>query len=266
MAPKDSARWKVWVNDFKDYEEKIAAYEESIVQKEDAIEKLIEKLQQQFSNEGIKLESEQLDTLIYSVTGDDDIEIISVFNNIKVITAKLKELTSASGENIDSAKRYYGMHTLLIKVLLNLQQRYINRVNDHYQPELSAIEKNNRQLMQKTRSLIATSGIDHKKLYAANLDAQQLTEKTVQLYRRYLNKNKDRMVASRKKIYKEYQVAENTYLTVSTAYILVTMMRDAYNLYNSISQLQVPDLLTFDNSAMKVEFKKITGKMGEIKN
>jgi len=39
------------------------------------------------------------------------------------------------------------------------------------------------------------------------------------------------------------------------------MMRESDNLYNSINELQVPDLLTFDNNAMKTEFKKLSVKI-----
>ena len=85
MAPKDTADWKIWENDVKDYENKIVTYTENITAKEQSIAELKTRLQEQFSQQGIALDSEQLDTLIYSVTGDDDIEIISVYNNIKAI-------------------------------------------------------------------------------------------------------------------------------------------------------------------------------------
>jgi uncharacterized coiled-coil protein SlyX len=261
MAPKDEAAWKIWVSDVEDYEEDIEDLEKRITENEQAIEELKSQLKEEFKKEGIEIDIEQLDTLIYSVTGDDDIEIISVFHNIKTITAKLEELTVASGENIDSAKRYYGMHALLLKILLNLQENYIDKVDGEYLPELASIEKDNQQLMGKTRSLLSTSELKHQKIYKANLEAQQLTDKTIDLYRQYLKNNKNRMSTSRKKIYKEYQAAENTYLTVSTAYTLINMMKDADNLYNSINELQVPDLLTFDNKAMKAEFKKLSIKM-----
>jgi len=261
MAPKDTAAWKIWENDVKDYEDKITSYTENIAAKEQAISDLKARLQKQFLKQGIALDSEQLDTLIYSVTGDDDIEIISVYNNIKTITAKLRDLTAESGENIETAKRYYGMHALLLKILINLQQNYVDRVDGRYMPELSTIEKVNQQLIEKTRSLLSTSESQHKKIYQANLDAQQLTNRTVVLYRQYLEKNKTRMTRSRKKVFKEYQAAENTYMTVSTAYTLIAMMRDADNLFNSINELQIPDLLTFDNKAMKAEFKKLTGRI-----
>lgn len=263
MAPEDEEAWKIWASDVKDYEEKIAAYTEKISAGEQAIDELRAKMQALFSQEGIDLDSEQLDTLIYSVTGDDDIEIFSVFKNIKAITSKLQDLTEESGEDIDSAKRYYGMHVLLVKILVNLQQRYIDRVDDRYMPELAVIETDNRQLMQQTRSLLKTSEPQHKKVYQTNLAAQKLTDRTVSLYRQYLGKNRARMSGSLKKTLKEYQAAENTYLTVSTSYALIALLRDADKLYSSINELQIPELLPFQNKAMKAEFRKLSGKMQE---
>ena len=262
MAPKDTAAWKVWKKDIKDYEEKIAAYEQGVQEKEQAVGELTEELRQAFADTGIHLDPREIDTLIYSVTGDEDIEIISVFNNIKTITAKLKDLTVASDEQIDHAKRYYGMHTLLLKILLNLQQNYVDKVNEQYLPKLEDISADNQRLMANTRDLLANSPAHHRDTYQANLETQALTKRTIRLYRRYLETNRERVKQSRDKIMAEYRAAENTYQTVSTAYTLINMMRNADNLYNAISDLQVPELMTFENKEMKAEFKELSSKIG----
>jgi len=261
MAPENEAAWKIWKNDVESYEKKIEAYHKKISEKEQAIAQLTENLRQQFAAVGIVLDPQEMDTLVYSVTGDDDIEIISVFNNIKTITAKLKDLTAESGEQIDNAKRYYGMHMLLLKILLNLQKNYVARVDDQYLPKLEKIFDDNAVLMDNTRTLLKKAPSHHRQLYQANLETQQLTERTINLYRRYLDSNRKRVIQSYNKIMEEYRVAENTYQTVSTAYTLISMMRSSDNLYNSISALQVPDLIKFDNREMKEEFKALSLKI-----
>ena len=263
MAPKNSSAWKIWENDTNDYEDKIAHYNDRISGQEQVIETLKVRLRKRFADQGIVITPEQIDTLVNSVTGDDDIEIISVFDNIKAITARLKDMTAESGENIDTARRYYGMHTLLLKILLNLQQRYVDRVRNEYLPELNKIDENNDWLMDKTRTLLSASDARYTKVYRANLDSQEITRQTVALYRQYLEKNRDRMTRSREQIFKEYQAAENTYMTVSAAHTVIAMMRDADNLYNAVNDLQVPDLLVFENKDMKAEFAKLTGRLGK---
>jgi len=210
---------------------------------------------------GLHLEEEQVDTLIYSVTGDDDVEMIAVFENIKIITGKLKEMTADSKENIETAKRYYGMHAVLLKILLFLQETYMDRVQNEYLPELDRLETENRALMEKTEGLLANSEKEHRFLYRSNLQAQKLTEKTIEIYKRYLENSQGRIAYSRKKIRKEYEVAENTYHTVSTAYALISMMQNSDGFFRSLNKLQVPELLKFDNHAMKLEFEKITAKL-----
>ena len=261
MAPKDEAGWKIWKKDVQDYEEDIEELREAIAENERNIEQLKAALLKKINAIGIDLDAEQMDTLIFSVTGDDDVEIISVFNNIKIITLKLKDLSASSGEQIETARRYYGMHTVLLKILLYLQDRYVAKVNEEYVPMLAGIEEENRQLIQQTQKLLQGSESAHRNLYEANLDAQRLTDRTVKLYRQYLENNKRRMIRSKEQIIKEYQIAENTYLTVSTAHNLIALMRDADTLFNSLNELQIPDLMKFDNSEMKEEFKKLSSKM-----
>ena len=261
MAPKEEAGWKIWKKDVQDYEEEIEEIREAIAENKRNIEQLKAALLKKINAIGIDLDAEQMDTLIFSVTGDDDIEIISVFNNIKIITQKLKDLSVSSGEQIETARRYYGMHTVLLKILLYLQGRYVEKVDREYVPMLAGIEEENRQLMQQTQSLLQGSQSAHRNLYQANLDAQRLTDRTVTLYRRYLENNKRRMTRSKDQIVQEYRIAENTYQTVSTAHNLIALMRDADTLFNSLNELQIPDLIRFDNSEMKEEFKKLSSKM-----
>lgn len=263
MAPEEVADWKVWKKDVSDYETRIADYRKAIADNEARIEALKAEFIEKVATTGVKLDSDQIDTLIYSITGDDDVEMISVFNNVKLLTIKLKDLTRDSRENIETARRYYGMHVVLLKTLLYLQGTYIARIDSDYLPALRAIETDNAELMKKTEALLADSEPRHRGQYEANLAAQALTDKTVKLYMRYLAANRKRVTASRSQIEREYEIAENTYHTVSTAYALIEVMRNADQFFDSLSALQVPDLLTFDNREMKEEFKKLTSKMAE---
>lgn len=261
MAPKDIAGWKLWKKDEADFEEMIESYERKIIKKENDIEKLKIDFQEKIMEVGIDLDSDQVDMLIYSVTGDDDVKIISVFNNVKVITNKLKELSIKTNENIESARRYYGMHTVLLKVLLHLQDSYNYKVENEYLPKLDNISSDNKKLTKETKSLLKESEKQYRDLYKSNLEAQKLTDKTISFYKKHLIKNAKRMTESRKKSEKEYRIAENTYNTVSTAYSLITLMRNTDKFFNSVNDLQIPELLKFENNEMKEEFKKLTAEI-----
>lgn len=263
MAPEQVAGWKVWKADVEDYEEKIADYRAAIDENEDRIAALKAQFLEKIESIGITLTGDQIDTLIYSVTGDDDVAMIAVFDNVKILTGKLRELTRESRENIETARRYYGMHVVLLKTLLHLQETYIERIDARHLPALETIAEENQTLMAETETLLENSAPQHREQYVANLEAQRLTDKTAGLYMRYLRRNKERVTASRAKILREFEVAENTYHTVSTAYALIAVMRSADRFFNALSALQTPDLLTFDNREMREEFRKLTSKMTE---
>ena len=258
LAPESVSSWKIFTKDMEDYDEDIRDYEEKVRANEAAIAENKSILLDKLHESGIDIDQEQLDVLVFSVTGDDDLELISVFHNVKIITGKLRDLTFESNENIDTAKKYYGMHTVLLKILLVLQGHYLDKVETAYLPTIDSIIQENRELMARTRELLGSAPAEHKPMYRANLEAQQLTDKTAELYKRYLRSNMKRVGASIASIQKEYQVAENTYNTVNTAYALISVMAASDQFFQALSELQVPDLLRFENADMRNEFMKLT--------
>jgi hypothetical protein len=263
MAPEDVSQWKFWKKDLDDYAEQIADYREKIEENRTRIQRLKARLYRKLQETGLNLDPAQIDTLVLSVTGDDDLELISVFGNIKAITEKLAQMTRESGENIETARKYYGMYAVLLRILIRLQQAYIDRVDDQYLPALAEVIENNQALMDKTRRLLAEADPEHKTMFRSNLDAQNLTDETARLYRRFLVRSQRRVAASLDQTLKEYQVAENTYQTVSTAYSLAAMIRDSEQMFTALAGLQVPDLLTFENQDMRREFEKLTSRLKE---
>ncbi|MBL7217039.1 MAG: hypothetical protein ISS62_05055 [Desulfobacteraceae bacterium] len=260
-APKDVAAWKVWKKDAEDYEKAIIDYKSKIERNKKEIDRLKSQLVKEFKKIGVNVNREQVDTLVSSITSDDDIQLISVFNNIKILTVKLKDLTVESSENPENAKRYYGMHTILLRILLRLHERYVLRIKDEYLPKLDEIISKNIELGKKTKSLMDQASEKHKPVYRANFKAQKVTHKTALLYEEYLNENRERIMEAHAKLVPEYEAALNTYNTVTTAHDLIALMKTANNMFDNLSELQTPKLLVFENKEMKKEFNKITLKM-----
>ena len=213
----------------------------------------------------MKVDREQVETLVYSVTGDDDVRLVSVFNNVKLITAELQRLTSEANENIEMAKRYYGMHTLLLRILLNLYGSYEHKIDDVYQVRIAEIIKKQEELIQRTVEKINSEPAKYRGIYKTNLAAQGLTVRTAKMYADYLRKNRKRIASAKSGISHEYEVALNTYETVQGAHSLITLMRDANAMLDRISELQTPDLVVFQNIEMKTEFRKITNRINSLK-
>ena len=260
-APKKVKKWEIWKRDVGSIDEKIK--ELTIREEENGkrIEDLINVLLEEMRKIGMNVEREQVETLVYSVTGDDDVRLVSVFNNVKLITAELQRLTSEANENIEMAKRYYGMHTLLLRILLNLYENYERKIDDVYLVKIEDILRKQEELIQRTIEKINSEPAKYRRVYKTNLAAQGLTVRTAKMYGKYLGKNRERIADAREGILHEYDVALNTYETVQGAHSLISLMRNANAMLDRIAELQTPDLMVFQNSEMKNEFIKLTNRL-----
>ncbi len=263
-APKKVKKWEVWKKDVGSIDEEVKDLEIRQEENEKQVESLIDKLLVEMKDIGMKVDREQVETLVYSVTGDDDVRLVSVFNNVKLITTELQRLTAEANENIEMAKRYYGMHTLLLRILINLYENYENKIDDVYLVRIKDIITKQEELIQRTIAKIENEPAKYRGIYKTNLAAQGLTVRTAKMYAQYLEKNRERIADAKSGIFHEYEVALNTYETVQGAHNLITLMRDANAMLDRISELQTPDLIVFQNSEMKTEFRKLTTKLNEL--
>ena len=264
-APKKVEKWEVWKKDAASIDQEVKDLEQRRKDNDVRVEKLIDQLVREMRGIGMKVEREQVETLVYSVTGSDDVQLVSVFNNVKLITAELQRLTAEANENIEMAKRYYGMHTMLLRILLNLYTHYEERITDVYLVRIEDIIEKQKALIEKTKARIQQEPAKYTMIYKTNLIAQGLTVRTAYLYADYLEKNRRRIVTAKEGVQDEYEVALNTYETVQGAHSLITLMRNANSMLERLSELQTPELIVFRNTEMKNEFKKLTGMINNSK-
>ena len=263
-APKKVKKWEVWKKDAASIDTEIKELQIREEENGKQVEALIDQLLEEMRNIGMKVDREQVETLVYSVTGDDDVRLVSVFNNVKLITTELQRLTAEANENIEMAKRYYGMHTLLLRILLNLYDNYEHKIDDVYQVRIVEIIRKQEELIQRTVEKINSEPAKYRGIYKTNLAAQGLTVRTAKMYGQYLRKNRERIADAKSGITHEYEVALNTYETVQGAHSLIALMRDANAMLDRIAELQTPDLIVFQNSEMKTEFRKLTSRLNSL--
>jgi hypothetical protein len=232
---------------------RITVYENElrIVKREFATE--LEKL-------GLDISDEQLDVLLSTVVGDDLIDIGIAFDNVKALTEQLERLMVESQEDLDSARRYYGMYTVLLQILERMHQQLRQAVDERYVPQIEAILRKTRKLMQETRALQRLHE-GNSQVLAANLEAQELTRRAAHLYRDYLIKQSRQVKSARQRLGDDIAVAKNTYETVKVSGELVTLMQSSQRLLRGLLDRQVPVLRAFENLEMKREFERLTRQL-----
>jgi len=209
---------------------------------------------------GVEFSDEQVGLLLSTVVGDNLVDLGTVFDNVKAITAQLERLVQESGEDLQSARRYYGMYVVLLKSLKQMHLHVEQAIAKRYVPQIDAIITRARELTAETRALQERSP-DKAELLAANLSAQQLTIQAAGVYRDYLTDQERQIAAARLELERDIAAAWNTYETVRVSGELVGLVRSSRKLLDGLLDRQVPALRPFQNLEMKREFEKLTAQL-----
>jgi hypothetical protein len=253
--------WKMTV---ADYEEKIQQLTKLINQSNTTIAQLKTQFAQELSDKGLFITQEQLDVLLSSVVGDDIIQSSIVYDNVKQISQQLMDLTVKSGEDIETSQRYYGMYTVLLKTLQYMQHTFINNIDEKYLPKIAQITANVQDLTATTQNFLRGNLDENRRQHLlANLEAQNLTFKTAMLYKQHLIKQRRKIIIARDKTASDLQIAQNTYKTVRVSGELINLLRTSQKYFDALLNIQVPELLVFENMQMKQEFAILTKKLAE---
>ena len=245
-----------------EYDKKIAdaKAENKILQNKMRIIK--KQLRQNFADIGVKLSDAQVDVLLTRVDGDDIIQISLMMDTLKYITQQILHLMQESKEELTQAKRYYGMHEVLLELVVYIQQKYIDKVNNVYLPKIDKIIDDSKNMMVLTQRLRANEE-DSKRsaVYAHNLEAQALTLKVAEQYREDLVRSRDRMIEAQKVARANLMLSKNTYETVSLSADLYDLISESQQMFAEVSKIQVPQIVPFQNLQIQQKYQELTNQL-----
>ncbi len=244
----------------KDFDQEIAEREADVERYREELSRVRRGFGADLRKLGLDLSDEQLDLLLSTVVGDNLIDLGIVFDNVKAITAQLEELVRESGEDLQSARRYYGMYLVLLKSLNQMHLHVERAIAERYIPQIDAIISRAKALTVETRSLKERSP-DKADLLDANLSAQHLTIQAAGVYREYLIEQGREVADARRELERDVAAAWNTYETVRVSGELVGLVRSSRKLLDGLLDRQVPALRPFRNLEMKREFEKLTAQL-----
>jgi len=250
-APSDS----MWRKTVTDIDEEIAEREAVIAQQRRELAKVRGGLAKELESMGLDIDAGGVEFLLSTVVGDEVVDMTMAFERVRDLTEQLETLTADSAEDLPTARRYYGMYTVLLRVLDRMHETLIEAVDKRYLPQIAAIGERAKALRKETRRLQSKGS---SPVLAANLKAQKLTIEAAARYADYLKSQKRQVEQSRKRLGRDLAVARNTYETVKVSGDLVALMKDSRRLLESLFTLQVPRLRPFENREMQREFERLT--------
>jgi hypothetical protein len=243
-----------------DYDRAIDARTAQVARDREAIEVIQTSFAEELRNLGLKLTDAQVELLLSTVVGDNIVDLGVVFDNVKAVTAQLEQLVQASGEDLASARRYYGMYVVLLKALARMHTQIEEAIGGRYIPQIDAIVARAKGLSAQTRELQRESP-EKATLLTGNLEAQALTIETAAIYRRYLLEQAQQIARAREALDRDIAAAWNTYETVRVSGELVALVKSSQRLLAGLMDRQVPTLRPFENQEMRREFEKLTGQL-----
>ncbi len=186
------------------------------------------------------------------------------FNNIKIITDKLVKLMEENQNDIEAQKKYYGIYALLLKTCVFMEAGFIDKVNSTYYPKLEDIYNQSKELLSNAQEQLNSSknlSANQKKSLESNIQSLNTHLKVIQQYREYLKKQCKQVKELQMKFESAYDVAFNTYRTISVASDLLGMIKDSKKDLEILINLQVPEIIVFDNENLEREFKSISEQL-----
>jgi uncharacterized small protein (DUF1192 family) len=209
---------------------------------------------------GLDLGEDQVEFLLSTVVGDNMVDLGILFDNVKAITQQLEQLVAESGEDLQSARRYYGLYVILLQALNRMHIQIEETIGEQYIPQINAIIARAQSLSGETRRLQREAPA-RRELLAANLEAQQVTVQAAEIYGRYLKDQAVQVREARRELEKDIAAAWNTYETVRVSGELVSLVRSSQQLLEGLMSRQVPALRPFENLEMQRELQKLTEQL-----
>ena len=243
-----------------DFDELIEARSRNIAAYREELEQLKHSLAETLERVGFSMPPEQLELWLSSAIGDDVVSMAVVFQSIRSITLRLEELTKESGENLAVASRYYGMVVILHRLVVNMQQGFVDKVDQEIIPNLKAYRSEADEIIAESRELLRSGA--SRSAVESNIAANELTKRAIDLYLRVVTSQRDKVAEALAISQREERLAINTYRTVQLSSNVADLIRDGLGTFEALSDLQIPEAAEFQNEEIRKEFRLLTERMG----
>jgi hypothetical protein len=181
---------------------------------------------------------------------------------LKHVTNQILALMKASKEELTQAKKYYGMHQVLLELVVYIQQKYIDKCNNVYIPKIDKMVTDSAEMMENTARLKGLEeDVRRRSIYASNLEAQALTNKVAKLYKQDIIASRNNMLEAQKIAKENLKLSKNTYATVMLSADLFDLISESQSMFDEVSKIQVPNLVPFENIQLEQKYKELTEKL-----
>ena len=252
-----------WVRTRAKIDERLSELNGEIADRERALSAVDAQLAEALRALGLQLDDRQIDVLLSSVTGDDLLQNAVVFANVRVVVEKLAELSREDRDNLEVNRRYSGLYLVLNDLLIHTREELVRKIDGEYKPRLGEIGKEAEALRREALAKASQTGYSdaQKKSFALNAESNAMTLRVAELYMQLLDSQRKGILDNLADLRRSRDLAENTYRTVRSSGDLRNLIRSGLELFDSIHALAMPEILPFENEAIRREFEEINKRL-----
>ena len=223
-------------------------------------------LQQQYAQElkkiGIDLDDQMLELISKNihVSGDLYVDLSIIIHQVNILLEKLEVRVNETKEELQHAKRYYGLYVIVLKTLYYAQEEVERRLQDQYIAGIDGIIDELNRIVEDTKNKIQQFPELTTQFFTL-IDQQKFSIKVAQAYREELVYYRSEIAKARNDLKKDIALAWQTYKTVRVVGELSNIINQSQALLEKLGHLQVPKFRLFENIKIEQEYESITQRL-----
>ncbi len=242
-----------------DFQILIERCEDEIESYENELAKIREELSALLSHQGGHISPEHLEIWLSSTIKDELLGMAILFDGAKTITEHLKVLTEESGEDLKSAKKYYGMVVILHELIISMQENLIDKIEGEVLPKLKEQKNEALAIIEKSKKLLKEH--HHNNTLKNNIESNKVTIQSIDYYYEFIRQSKESVKRALSVSKKERNIARNTYETVKTSYNVASLIHEQAITFETLGNIMMPEVPDFQNKNMRENLREISKEM-----
>jgi len=163
---------------------------------------------------------------------------------------------------LTQAKKYYGMHMVLLELVVYIEDRLIEKIEHNYLNQIDKIIVQTKDILIETDQKISNEkDLKRRNIYYQNYESQKLTLKTAMVYRKNLTDELKQIKKAKEVSQKNLDLSRNTYETVTISSDLFKIITSSQEMMRAVMKLQIPTIIPFENIQMKNKYRELTKKI-----
>ena len=252
-----------WVMTKQKIDKQLEKLEIEIKANNDMLDQLNFDLLEEIHGLGVEAEESQISFLLNSITGDDFVQNIAVFSNVKSIVGQLQLLMTQNKNNLTLNRRYLGMYVVLNDIVIYVQKGLIRNIDNDYMPRLKELIDENALLRAEAEKgrMTKYKNIEQQRQLQILLAKQDKTLEAGQFYMKLLEAQRKEAEHQIEIFEDNRELADLAYNIEQNALGMIDLVNTGFLHFDSIKTMAMPSLQIFEDDAAAKELEVINARL-----